>query len=31
MKKFRNEPLITLAGEQVVLIHDYQKSETVDL
>ena len=31
MKKFRNEPLQTLAGEQVVLIHDYLQSESVDL
>ena len=31
MKSFREKPLQTLAGSQVVLIHDYKLSETVDL
>ncbi|MEN6619300.1 MAG: phospho-sugar mutase [Rikenellaceae bacterium] len=31
MKSFREKPLQTLAGSQVVLIHDYKLSETIDL
>jgi len=31
MRRFREEPLQTLDGSQVVLIHDYKISETVDL
>ncbi|MFW6222582.1 MAG: phospho-sugar mutase, partial [Bacteroidota bacterium] len=31
MNKFRNTPPSTLAGSDVVLIHDYQKSKTVDM
>lgn len=31
MKTLREQPLQTLAGSQVVLVHDYNLSETVDL
>jgi len=31
IKNFRDQPLQTIDGSQVVLIHDYLKSETVDL
>lgn len=31
MSKFRNTPPTTLAGSDVVLIHDYQKSKTFDM